>query len=226
MNNALQFLNESDKKSVEQAIAEAEKLTSAEIVCAVATESGRYDRAEAYCGLLGSVISLGVLHWIVYQISVQNGGWEITAAPIGWQIAAVVFGFIAGNIKASYIHSIRRFFTSATEMDQEVERAASYIFRSKGLSRTEEGGGVLLYLSLFERRLYVLTDEGVQKVTGPEFAGELRDLAQAELRTNNRADALIKPVKRAAEALKESIPCKADDEDELSNEVILIHPRP
>ena len=58
MINAKKSLNTQQLKSIEDCIREAETKTGAEIVCAVATESGRYDRAESIFGIFGAVIAL------------------------------------------------------------------------------------------------------------------------------------------------------------------------
>ena len=42
--NATQVLSEQDRRRIEAAVGEAENKTAVEIVCAVATESGRYDQ--------------------------------------------------------------------------------------------------------------------------------------------------------------------------------------
>jgi uncharacterized membrane protein len=60
--NANTFLTASQRKELEAKIQEVETRTSAEIVCAVATESGRYDRAESLVGLLAALLALCLTH--------------------------------------------------------------------------------------------------------------------------------------------------------------------
>ena len=59
MLNATRFLTTAEQQQVEAAVREAEAQTSAEIVVVVATESGRYDRAESIVGLIGAVLGVG-----------------------------------------------------------------------------------------------------------------------------------------------------------------------
>ena len=68
---ATSFMDQGQVAELEQAIAGVEQQTSAEIVCAVATESGRYDRAEAIFGILFAVLTLVVVNLVV--ITRDNG---------------------------------------------------------------------------------------------------------------------------------------------------------
>ena len=56
MKLASQIFNDQERKRVDDAVAQAEKRTSAEIVPVVATSSGRYDRAEDIVGLFVGLI--------------------------------------------------------------------------------------------------------------------------------------------------------------------------
>ena len=62
--NALKVINESDRKVIEQRIGDIEQTTAAELVVAVATESGRYDRAESIAGIVLALVALGIANWI------------------------------------------------------------------------------------------------------------------------------------------------------------------
>jgi uncharacterized membrane protein len=86
------------------------------------------------------------------------------------------------------------------------------------------------YLSLYERRAVVLADEGVMEATGQEFIDQLRDQAVAGLRSRTAAGGMVEVVEAAGVVLSEKMPqdpaATGPDENELSNRVILIHPRP
>ena len=56
--NALKSLNSAQLEQIASAVQDAELKTGAEIVCAVTTESGRYDRAESIFGGLGAILGL------------------------------------------------------------------------------------------------------------------------------------------------------------------------
>ena len=64
---------------------------------------------------------------------------------------------------------LKRLFVSEKEMDHEVREAATIQFFLKGLFRTREETGVLIYLSVFEGNVWVLGDRGVDAAVPPGF---------------------------------------------------------
>ncbi|MCB2155607.1 hypothetical protein KQI84_12035 [bacterium] len=226
--NAQSFLNSNQKREVEEAVAEAEKATAAEIVCAISTESGRYDRAESICGLIAALVVLGGVNFI--DFSREGGALGNFGSPsgigFGWQAVAVTLGFIAGSVIASYVHLLRRLFVGEKEMIAEVTRAASHVFGSRRLACTELRGGILVYLSLFERRVVVLADHALAEKVGQDFLDSLRDLAVEQLRAGRRAETFTQTIAEAKGKLAEMLPIQPDDKNELPNELVIIHPRP
>lgn len=219
MVNARTFIDPAQAGQVSQAIAAAEKRTSAEIVCAVASESGRYDRAEGILGLAGSLLALSLL-----QLFFQSDSWEPVAVPLAYQGAGVVLGYLLGNLLGTYVPGLRAPLVGPREMLEETARAASHVFAERRLGSTRKGGGVLIYLSLFERRVVVLADGGAA-LTEDELKS-LRDLALEQLRQGQRLQALIAPIEAAAELLSERLPYQEGDVNELPDELLILHPRP
>ncbi len=113
MLNARQYLNKGQQAAVVEAIALAETRTRAEVVCACATESGRYDRAESLAGLLFALLALAMANAALVDGGSDAGSWKRAATlPFSWQCLAVVAGFVVGSLAASYWHPLRRLFTS------------------------------------------------------------------------------------------------------------------
>ena len=231
MPTANNFLTADESQQIQAAIAEAEKQTSAEIVCAVSTESGRYDRAEAIIGLFTGLLLLLIVNLtmpLVYQQLMPVGDWN--TLPIGLAFVegalAIIIGFVAGNALGSYWHGLRRLFVRKSQMDVETERAAAFVFAARRLTSTRDAGGLLLYVSLFEHRVVVLGDKGVMNELGQSFLDQLRDTALANLRQGNRLGTFLETVQQAAEQLGAALPHSPDDSDELPNQFVCLHPRP
>jgi putative membrane protein len=222
---AKRFLSKRERQAVEEAVANAEKKTAAEFVCAVATESGRYDRAESLVGLAVSLVAMSVVYTVVTWAPAD--AWSGARTMLLGEIAVtVVGGFVVGSVLASYWHGLRRLFVRRLEMDEEVARAASHVFAIARLASTREHGGVLLYVSLFERRAVVLADTGAVRVLGQDGIEALRDLAVARLRAGRRLETFTDTVSAAAERLAPLLPPVGADSDELPNALLVFHPRP
>jgi len=233
MKNATTLLSDSDTQRIVEAIAAAERHTEAEFVCAVATESGRYDRAESIVGLFFALLALSLAYALQHQLG--GGAWNhaewgdavATGLHVGYASLAVVVGFIAGSVLASYCHPVRRMVTSDAEMTAESERAASYVFSDAAVRLTTDRTGLLIYVSLFEHRVVVLADEKSKESLGEERIAAWRDVAVEALREGACAEAMINVVNSAAETLRESLPADRDtDADQLANHVLTFHPRP
>jgi putative membrane protein len=143
-----------------------------------------------------------------------------------WLSVAVAIGFVAASVVAGYWHGLRRLFTSKREMMDETARAADHIFVSRRLASTRDRGGLLIYVSLAERRVVVLADEGLLKAAGQPFLDELRDLAVSRLREGNRVEAFTDTLKAAGEKLPGFIPLQKNDANELGNRLLVFRSRP
>jgi len=222
MINAAKVISEADCKRIQERIASLEKVTDAEVVCAVATESGRYDRAESVCGLL-----VGLLALISSNKLLALGGWDSPDnLALGWQVTTVVVGFVLGSILSSYWHPLRRLFVSQNQMAEEVRRSVHQVFCLKGVGGTRHRGGVLIYLSLFERRLEVLSDQALAEKLSQADLEAIRDAVLEQIRAGQFAGGLLAGLDSAEERLARMLPATEAASESLSNELILFHPRP
>jgi putative membrane protein len=217
------FLDDAGAKLVAGAVERAEKRTAAEVVCAVATESGRYDRAEAVAGLVFGLIGLAAADaaWSAWSGPGSWGG----ATPIAAQAAGVVLGFVVGSIVATHSLTLRRALVGRREMVEETERAAAAVFARSRVGATSRRTGVLVYVSLFERRVVVLLDDAARAAASEGFAERLCAQAVAGLARGGRGDVLASLVDAVADELASKLAPVPRDADELPNRVIVLHPR-
>ena len=161
---------EGDRVVVEAAIASAESRTGAEFVVAVAARSGRYDRAEDLFGLVFGLLGVTAA-WLLFQGVMPNpGDWET-----GWTLTLglpVVLGIFAGwtvlgAAIASRVPVLARPFILSRQMEEEVRtrgREAFHMFRVDG---GEDAPGVLIYVSLLERRVLIRASDALSaKIAG------------------------------------------------------------
>ena len=225
MKRASEIFSEEERKSIAAAVSEAERQTSGEIVPVVASASGRYDRAEDLFGMAVALLALALV-WIFFQdILPVAEDWEsgqrlvIGLAPI---LLIVLGGFLSGAVAATRIPALRLPFIAKKEMNEEVERGAAEAFHRFRVRTTNEGTGVLIYVSLFEHRVRVIGDDAISRKLGQSDWKEIRDLVTNGMRSGRAAEGLVAAVKRCGELLGKHFPAKSGDIDELHNELRLI----
>lgn len=220
--NANKLIDEADRDEIARQIGEAEKGTSAELVCAVASESGRYDRAEAIVGIVTSLIALAALHWMQPWF-LAVGSWDTGGIGLAIQIVTVCIAFVAGNYLASYCFPLRRIFVAQRELTREVERAAAYVFCRHSMGETKARTGLLIYVSLFERKVVILADQSCQNALGDSFVKQVRDAAVENLKTKSVKQALMVTIDQLSAQLDESLPANRElDANELANHVLIL----
>ena len=229
MKPASRLFDAEQRRRIDQAVAEAEAKTSAEIVPVVATASGRYDRPEDICGLWLSVAAL-VVTWLAMQDApAEPGNWGGAPAwlPAAWLpavclAAAVVLGFIAGAIVAGRVGWLRRLFTPAGQMRQEVQSSARRVFFDSRVHRTAGGTGLLIYISLYERMAAVIADQTIVDRLGQPVLDELCGQLTARLRPAGPTEAICQTVRSAGSRLATVLPRAADDVNELPDGLVTV----
>ncbi len=224
MNGASALFGESERRRIAEAVNAAEAKTSAEIVPVVATASGRYDRAEDVVGL---IVGLGALitAWLLFQREVPGaGGWGGLglALPLPALVAIVIGGFIGGALLAARVAWLRRLFVPRGEMVSEVLDRASQVFHDRRVHHTAGSGGVLVYLSLFERRAVVLADQKAFEALGRDSVDEIFRKLAADLRRLGATAALCAAIERLGDLLSVKLPRAPGDRNELADALVTI----
>lgn len=222
MNNAEKQFSQADRMKVAARIEQLEANTDAEVVCAVATESGRYDRAESICGLFFGILAL-ISAKKIYALD----DWDVaTALPVGLQVLLVVAGFVAGSLLAGYWHGLRRLLVSQDEMESEVGKCVHQVFSQHGVGGTRHRGGLLIYVSLFEHRLEIHCDSALHGKLAPADLGAIRDAVLAQVSAGRLVAGLLAGLDEADKILSHALPHTGGILDALHNEVLVFHPRP
>lgn len=201
------FLSEQEKNKIAEEIRKAETTTSGEIVFAVSDASGRYRSAALQMALAGTVAATAL--------------YLLLPAPhaLGMVLWIEVVSFAVFHALAPRM-PWRRLFIARTEMDERVQEAAYRQFYSSGLYKTRESNGILIYLSLFERRVVVLGDEAIHRHMGEARWCSVRDKIIGGIRAGKACEGICAAIRECAEALARHFPPRPDDINELPDQVI------
>jgi putative membrane protein len=204
---AKKLLSEEDKKAITLAIQAAEGKTSGEIVFAIQDASAHYHHAALQGALAGVVAAVAI------YLSIPS---EHTIGLILW---VELVSFAAFYALFSYL-PWRRWFVSSHELNARVQQAAFMEFYASGLYRTREANGILIYLSLLERRVVVLGDRGIHEKMGDHHWEDVRDKIILGIREGRAREGICAAVECCGKALADHFPRRPDDINELSDQII------
>jgi putative membrane protein len=214
------FISKADQHKIESCVREAESRTRGEIVVMVVPGSYHYPMAN----LLGAAsFSLPVAIALTPEVGglFWAGPWNL------WAFLAVLIPLILiFHQVVKRVHLLKRWFISGKEMEDEVREAAYIQFFRKGLYRTVEETGVLIYISVFERRVWVLGDRGINAVI-PEAQWQraVATIVQA-IQERRQAEGICQAVREVGKILRDKFPIKSSDQDELQNLIVEQGPLP
>jgi putative membrane protein len=192
------------KASIKSAVQALEESSSAEIVVTVHPEGARYRHAELATGTLLAVAWLAVFLYAPEPF-------DFTFLPLELALA-----FVIGALVASAVGPWRRLLTPRAAMRREVERSAKSAFFDLGVSRSRGRTGMLVFISVFERRAILLRDAGVPALPA---MSEVQALLEACVR-RGAVDEIAPALARLKEGLAKALPRAADDVNELPDELV------
>lgn len=209
------FLSDADREQIRQAVDGAERQTSGEIVPMVVSHSYHYPMAN----VIGAITIAFPLSIVLAQIigEIFWIGSQNVWLFIG--IATVTFALFHEIVKR--VSWLKRLFISKKEMVEEVREAALTHFFKEELYKTRDETGILIFISVFERKVWVLADKGIYaKVSEGQWEGVVNHIVEG-IKNRRQGQAICEAVTKVGTLLKQHFPIKRDDTDELRDLIVL-----
>jgi len=211
---AQQFLTDQDREKIIQTVRDVEQKTAGEILPMVVSQSYAYPMADV---IGGTVLALPIALLLTYLI----GGWLWIGHQNMWLfLGLLTVCFILFHQLCKRFLWLKRFFISQREVDEEVEEAATTSFFREGLYQTRDATGILIFISVFEHKVWVLGDEGINEKVSENQWDKIVHIITDGIKQKNQAEAICVAVKEVGEILKRHFPVKPDDRNELKNLII------
>lgn len=225
MVRASRLFSDQELTQLREVISQAEKNTSGEIVLAVASDSGRYDRAEDVIGLLFGLCSFSLV-WLFFQKSIPSSADWSSGSTIALGLLplllVIIVGFAVGAAVATYFPVIRLPFIMEREKKEEVERRCAECFYRYGVGRTVGATGVIVYVSLFERMVVVKGDKRISsRLSEEDWRGVCETIIQG-FKKGTPCEGLCEGLAKCGDHLASHFPREAADTNELEDAVHLI----
>jgi putative membrane protein len=219
-------MSEADHDKVSAAITKAEKSTAGEIVAVATPISDAYHDVALHWALVPLFAVLAWAAWrptaLVWWYDFLFGGWS--PDPTQSQLLTLLMFFAALKFTVALMilkwMPLRLFLTPATTKHRRVRRRAIAIFQAAAAGRTTGRTGILIYLSLAERRAEIIADEAILKVTDDHTWGEAMTELLGNVREGRVGDGIAAAVERVGVVLSEHFPRSAADLNEIPDKLI------
>lgn len=175
---------------------------SAELIVAVRARSGSYRSADLIFGAVLALVALVFTLYVPYHFAEH------------WAAIDSALFFLIGAFLCSRSNFLRRLFTTKKFQKEAVRTHAAAMFYEAGIANTEAETGVLVYLSLLERRLELIADRGILKAVPPvEWNGALAELHRVGRQPD--PDEFMAALKRLGTVLAQCLPPAEENPNEL-----------
>ena len=219
-------LSDADREKVSAAIAAAEAKSNGEIVAVATPISDPYHDVALHWALIPL---FAVLAWAAWRPTALEwwydflfGGWS--PEPTLSQLLTLLMAFAALKFTIALLilkwMPLRLALTPSATKHRRVRRRAVAIFKAAAEKRTAGRTGILIYLSMGERRAEIIGDEAITSVTTPETWGEAMAALLVDVTAGRVADGIVAAIGEVGSVLTEHFSRSVEDVNEIPDKLI------
>lgn len=196
-----------DLARISTAVAAAEKGTSSEIVPVFVEASGHYPEAAWRAGTLLGAAAV-VAGFLLAEVPMTGHAWT--------PLLVFAAAFAAGMLAARVTPPVLRFMAGTRAMDELVSLRAEAAFTREQVFATRDRTGILIFVSLLERKVRVLADSGIHaKAALGTWDGVVAKVVDG-MKAGRPADGIVEAVTLCGDLLRQhGFSARPDDTNEL-----------
>lgn len=205
---AERFFTKEEREKIKETTRDVESGTIGEVAVMVVESSDPYVEAEIIGGvLLGSLLAL-----IITVSYFHSSIWSYVVLSFLLFFPSFFIFKKFPVLKTAFIGHKRKRYA--------VREKALRAFYERGLYKTKKNTGVLFFLSLLERKVWVLADKGIHEKIKQEALNKFAKIVSAGIKEGRASDALCEAIREAGALLAMHFPKTPDDTDELPDDVM------
>lgn len=203
----MSLISKAGEAKVSERIRDVEKRTAGEVVVVIAPASD--DHAAVRAAWAGTLTAITAT--LVYLRAPELSGlWILCSQPI----LGVLLFFVLGR------PTFLRRLVPRSALEAAVAGRAKQIFVERGLTETVDRSGILLFLSEAEHSVHLLADKGIHARVQVDGWNAIVERLLIAIRDGRAEQGLLAAISELGERLAEHFPRRADDRNELSNQVV------
>ncbi len=200
-------ITETEKQLIKEAVKKSEDHTSGEILPVMLEKSDFYPAAHFRLALVMGM-TLSIIFYYTYDF-------DDPIALLWIQLPGMILGHLL-----AFIPFFKKLFTTKAEINEEVHQRAIEVYFNNKVSMTRDRTGIMIFVSLLERKVEVLADYGINAQVQKEYWNELVKKLVYDLGSGNKVKGMITAIETCGQTLKEKFPRKVDDSNEVSDHLI------
>jgi putative membrane protein len=204
-----------DLAAIAAAVRDVESRSPGEVVPYAADRSDAYPEAAWTAATLGALLG-----GLVAAVAHGMLGGALDQPAAAWLASPPIVGAALGYLLGAAWPALRIRLVHADVVEHRVRHRAFAAFVEQEVFRTEARTGILLFLSLLERRVIVLADTGItSRVPQREWDAIVAGVV-AGMRQGQPGPALAEAIRRCGDLLAtHGFQRRPDDRDELPDEL-------
>ena len=220
------YLSEQDHDRVTAAVAQAERESDGEILTVVAGRSDAYHDVGLHYSVLAMLI-------VPAALAVLPQGWidRATGLFLGWNAALqrgaamvalfvlLILAFLIVRFLLAWM-PLRMALTPGRTKTRRVHRRAIELFRAGCEMKTRGRTGVLIYLSLLERRAEIVADQAIADQVEPDVWGEAMAALVDLVKAGRPGEGMTQAVEKVGAVLARILPPNPDNPNELPDRLV------
>ena len=208
------FFSGEEQKIICDAVHSVEGKTSGEIVPMLVAESHDYPLAPIRGGVFIAMAAA-----LLLTAPVASMFW-LNSSNMWVFIALFLPIFLGSHLVIKRVHALKRLVLFDDEMDAEVRDSAFAAFFTERLYKTRDANGILIFISLFEHRAWIIADSGISDRIPCEQWEEAVAVITQGIREKKQCQALCRAIEMVGDILEKEFPIRDDDQNELHDLII------
>ncbi|MBY0413038.1 MAG: TPM domain-containing protein [Bdellovibrionales bacterium] len=204
------MISNTERDQIKELIADAENKSNSELVPMIVSRSDNYPAAQFRMAIIVSFLFSFALYFSPLAI--------INPIYFLWiQIPGLLVGYFLGNIPY-----FTRLLITKQEIEYEVTQRAIEAFFEHNLHTTSKHNGVLIFISMLERKIKIITDVGVKEKVDQKVWDEIIFNFTEEVAAGEFTQALKNSIMATSDVLENYFPRdNTAKRNELKNDIII-----
>lgn len=206
------YLSKDDFVAIEASIKKAEEKTIGELVPVIVRRSSAVGHVPMTLTLLFTLLL------VILEIPYSEWLWVRPWVYL-WPVLIVVIYFLSHFV--ARFKWVQKVFVPEVDEVNSVHQRAQLEFYANRIHRTKDGTGILIFVSVMEKKAVILADEGIAKKLPPGTWDEVLAELRSHLGDGKWAHGYQKAIERCGELLSVHFPLQGNAHDELTNHLII-----